>query len=240
MSISKTEIKKFTSLNRKSKRKEHGLFLAEGEKICGELLKSNIVIEAFFATNKHLEKFPDARECTVSELNKISKLKNTSEVLAVCKIPEKSKYMDDQKPLFFLDGINDPGNMGSILRSLDWFGYQQVFCSNHTVDSYNNKVVMASMGAVFRVNAFYLDFKDFKTKFKNHTTYVATMDGETIHSKMLEKKSIFVIGNESHGVSGEIKNQTNKKIKIPGFGFAESLNAGVATGIILYEFSKNV
>ena len=122
--------------------------------------------------------------------NKISKLKNTSEVLAVCKIPEKSKYMDDQKPLFFLDGINDPGNMGSILRSLDWFGYQQVFCSNHTVDSYNNKVVMASMGSVFRVNAFYLDFKDFKTKFKNHTTYVATMDGETIHSKMLEKKSI--------------------------------------------------
>ena len=99
---------------------------------------------------------------------------------------------------------------------------------------------MASMGSVFRVNAFYLDFKDFKTKFKNHTTYVATMDGETIHSKMLEKKSIFVIGNESHGVSGEIKNQTNKKIKIPGFGFAESLNAGVATGIILYEFSKNV
>lgn len=240
MSISKTEIKKFTLLNRKSKRKELGLFIVEGEKICLELIKSNIIIEAIYATKKLIEKFPTAQECTEKELSRISKLKNNSEVLAICKIPPKSKYIDDQKPILYLDNISDPGNLGSILRSLDWFGYKQVFCSKETVDQYNNKVVMASMGSIFRVKIFHLDFNDFKKKFHNHTIYIADIKGENIDSTKFIQNSIIVIGNESNGVSEDIKKQSNRNFKIPGFGFAESLNAGVATGIILQELSKNI
>ena len=202
------------------------------------LLKINIIIESIFATNKLIEKFPNAQECTEKELSRISKLKNTSEVLAICKIPPKYKYIDDQKPILYLDNINDPGNLGSILRSLDWFGYKQVFCSKQTVDQYN-KVVMASMGSIFRVNIFHLGFNDFKKKFHNHIIYIADVKGENINSTKFIQNSIIVIGNESNGVSEDIKKQSNRNIKIPGFGFAESLNAGVATGIILHELSKN-
>jgi TrmH family RNA methyltransferase len=143
-------------------------------------------------------------------------------------------------PLIFLDNINDPGNLGTIIRTLDWFGYKQVFCSKNTVDCFNNKTVMASMGSIFRINCHYIDFVNFQNFFPEHVNYGTSLDGENISSVMLNDKSIIIIGNESNGVSKEILNNLNNTIRIQGFGKAESLNVSVATGIILNEIEKKL
>lgn len=239
MSISKNELKKISSLNRKSKRNEHGLFIVEGEKNCKELIKSNFEVEIILASPKAVSLFPGAIECSKKELERISNLKNTSDVIAVSKIPKDLNYENDEKPIIYLDNINDPGNLGSIIRSLDWFGFKHVFCSHNTVDQYNNKAIMASMGSIFRIQAHYIDYQDLKKKFTNHTLYISSLKGDNIKEIQFIKKAIMVIGNESKGVSEEIKKNKHQSIKIPGNGKAESLNAGVATGIILHEMVKN-
>lgn len=238
MSISRTELKKFTSLNRKSKRKEHGLFIVEGEKNCLELLKSKVEIIKLCVSSRLIDRFPNGEECSISSLNRISQLKNSSEVIAICKIPLNESYKNNKKPIIYLDSISDPGNLGSIIRSLDWFGYNHIFCSEDTVDAYNNKVVMSSMGSIFRINIHYREFEELRNEFIDFKVIITSLDGENINSSDFVNKSILVIGNESNGVSDDIKKQSERKIKIPGYGFAESLNASVATGIILYELSK--
>jgi TrmH family RNA methyltransferase len=144
----------------------------------------------------------------------------------------------DKKPLIFLDNVNDPGNLGTIIRTLDWFGYKQVFCSKNTVDCFNNKSVMSSMGSIFRINCHYIDFDEFQQLFPQHVTYGTSLNGENVDFVRLGTNSIIVIGNESNGVSKEIMDKLNNTIKIPGVGNAESLNVSVATGIVLNELGK--
>jgi TrmH family RNA methyltransferase len=240
MSISKNELKKISSLNRKSKRKEHGLFIVEGEKNCKELIESNYEVVVILATSKVVSLFPGAIECSKKELERISNLKNTSDVIAVSKIPKDLNYENDDKPIIYLDNINDPGNLGSIIRSLDWFGFKHVFCSDNTVDQYNNKTIMASMGSIFRIQAHYINYQDFRKKFSKYTLFISSINGNNIEEIQLKKKAIMVIGSESNGVSDEIKNNNHQAVKIPGMGKAESLNAGVATGIILHEMVKKL
>ena len=140
--------------------------------------------------------------------------------------------------MIFLDNVNDPGNFGTIVRTLDWFGYKQLFCSNNTVDCFNSKSVMASMGSIFIVNCHYIDFEEFQQLFPQHVTFGSSLTGENIGSVKLEPNSIIVIGNESNGVSKDIKEKLKNTIRIPGNGKAESLNVSVATGIILNELGK--
>ena len=240
MSISKNELKKISSLNRKSKRKEHGLFIVEGEKNCKELINSNYEIEIILATSKVISIFPDAIECSKKDIDRISNLKNSSEVIAVSKIPKILKYENDDRPIIYLENISDPGNFGNIIRSLDWFGFKYVFCSENTVDQYNNKTIMASMGSIFRIQTHYINYQDFRKKFSKHFLYISSLDGNNIEGIRFKKKAIMVIGSESNGVSEEIKNDNHQAIKIPGGGKAESLNAGVATGIILHEIVRKL
>ena len=239
MSISKNELKKISSLNRKSKRKEYGLFIVEGEKNCKELIESDFEIEMILASSKSAPFFPGSIECSQKDLERLSNLKNSSDVIAVSKIPTEKEYITDDKPIIYLENINDPGNLGSIIRSLDWFGFKQVFCSENTVDPFNNKTVMASMGSIFRIQTNYINYTDFRKKFINHTLYATSLDGDHIEKIKFEKKAIIVIGSESNGVSDEIIKDADQNIKITGSGNAESLNASVATGIILHEMLKN-
>jgi len=238
MTISNNDLKKYSSLNRKIKRKEHQLFVVEGEKICKELLKNDFKFESIFTTEDLQSEFPLSTVCSKKEIARISHLKSPSNVVAICKIPTYKINSKDKKPLIFLDKVNDPGNLGTIVRTLDWFGYKQLFCSKNTVDCFNNKSVMASMGSIFRVDCHYIDFDEFQQLFPQHVTYGTYLDGENIGSVKLKTNSIIVIGNESNGVSKEIVDKLNNTIRIPGYGKAESLNVSVATGIILNEFGK--
>ena len=235
MSISKNELKKISSLNRKSKRKEHGLFIVEGEKNCKELIKSNYEVKLILASSKLVSSFPGAIECSKKNLERISNLKKSSDVIAVSKMPKELKYENDDKPIIYLENISDPGNFGNIIRTLDWFGFKNVFCSKNTVDQYNNKTIMASMGSIFRIKTHYINYQEFRKKFSDYRLYISTLNGKNIKEVKFKKKAIMVIGSESIGVSDEIKNDNHQAVKIPGVGEAESLNAGVATGIILNE-----
>jgi TrmH family RNA methyltransferase len=176
--------------------------------------------------------------CSEKEIARISNLKSPSNVIAICKIPTYKINRKDKKPLIFLDNVNDPGNFGTIVRTLDWFGYKQLFCSKNTVDCFNSKSVMASMGSIFRVNCHYIDFEEFQQLFPQHVTFGSSLTGENIGSVKLVPNSIIVIGNESNGVSKNIKEKLKNTIRIPGNGKAESLNVSVATGIILNELEK--
>jgi TrmH family RNA methyltransferase len=238
MTISNYDLKKFSSLNRKIKRKEHQLFVVEGEKICKELLKNDFEFESIITTKDLQDEFPLSTVCSEKEIARISNLKSPSNVIAICKIPTYKINRKDKKPLIFLDNVNDPGNFGTIVRTLDWFGYKQLFCSNNTVDCFNSKSVMASMGSIFRVNCHYIDFEEFQQLFPQHVTFGSSLTGENIGSVKLVPNSIIVIGNESNGVSKDIKEKLKNTIRIPGNGKAESLNVSVATGIILNELEK--
>jgi len=238
MTISNNDLKKFSSLNRKIKRKEHQLFVVEGKKICKELLKNNIEFESIITTKDFQEEFPLSTVCSKKEIARISHLKNPSNVVAICKIPTYKINRKDKKPLIFLDNINDPGNFGTIVRTLDWFGYKQLFCSKNTVDCFNSKSVMASMGSIFRVNCHYINFEELQQLFPHHVTFGSSLKGENIGSVKLKPSSIIVVGNESNGISEDIKEKLKNTIRIPGNGKAESLNVSVATGIILNELEK--
>ena len=238
MTISNNELKKYSSLNRKNKRKEHQLFVVEGEKICKELLKNDFEFETIITTKDLQDEFPLSTVCSEKEIARISNLKSPSNVIAICKIPTYKINRKDKKPLIFLDNVNDPGNFGTIVRTLDWFGYKQLFCSKNTVDCFNSKSVMASMGSIFRVNCHYIDFEEFQQLFPQHVTFGSSLTGENIGSVKLVPNSIIVIGNESNGVSKDIKEKLKNTIRIPGNGKAESLNVSVATGIILNELEK--
>ena len=238
MTISNYDLKKFSSLNRKIKRKEHQLFVVEGEKICKELLKNDFEFESIITTKDLQNEFPLSIVCSEKEIARISNLKSPSNVIAICKIPTYKINRRDKKPLIFLDNINDPGNFGTIVRTLDWFGYKQLFCSKNTVDCFNSKSVMASMGSIFRVNCHYIDFEELQQLFPQHITFGSSLTGENIGSVKLVPNSIIVIGNESNGVSKDIKDKLKNTIRIPGNGKAESLNVSVATGIILNELEK--
>ena len=176
--------------------------------------------------------------CSRKEIARISHLKSPSNVIAICKTPTYKINNKDKKPLIFLDNVNDPGNLGTIIRTLDWFGYKQVFCSKNTVDCFNNKSVMSSMGSIFRINCHYIDFDEFQKLFPQHVTYGTSLNGENIDSIRLGTNSIIVIGNESNGISKKIMDKLNNTIRIPGVGNAESLNVSVATGIVLNELGK--
>ena len=238
MTISNNDLKKYSSLNRKIKRKEHQLFVVEGEKICKELIKNDFEYESIFITKNIQNKFPLSTICSKKEIRRISHLKSSSNIVAICKIPTYQINSKDKKPLIYLDNVSDPGNLGTIIRTLDWFGYKQLFCSKNTVDCFNNKSVMASMGSIFRINCHYIDFDNFQKLFPEHIIYGTTMDGENVGSIKFRKKSIIVIGNESNGVSKEIMYNINNNVRIQGYGKAESLNVSVATGIILNELAK--
>jgi TrmH family RNA methyltransferase len=247
--LSKAKIKYLQSLQQKKQRIKENVFLVEGEKIVDEVLRQQLFkVHSIYATEEWINKnatflTPYETSLTITSpngLKKISSLKTPNSVLAVLKMPNYTPLVDKiQTSLnLVLENIQDPGNMGTIIRIADWFGIPHLFCSKGCVDIYNSKVVQASMGGFLRVQVHYVDLENL---FQEHPTlpvYGAVLGGENAFKQSLNKPSFLLIGNEGKGLSGPIQNQITHKITIPKMGGAESLNAGVATGILCALFHQ--
>jgi TrmH family RNA methyltransferase len=242
MSISKNQVKVITSLSQKKYRQKHKLFIAEGIKVVNELLNSSFEIDTLFAVDNFITDVSVDKIIRISEkdLQKISNLKTPNKVLGIFKIPDEIPLQINGVTIA-LDAINDPGNLGTIIRLCDWFGVSQLICSKETVDCYNQKVVQASMGSLTRVSIIYTDLETYLHE-THLPTFIADMDGENIYKTTLPKEAILIMGNEANGVSDEIKALIKNKISIPRFGETqrtESLNVATATAILLSEFKRD-
>lgn len=239
--LSKNNIKLIKSLEHKKYRIQHQLFVVEGQKSVLEFLKSNFQLEKIFTTKADFKTdLADKIEIiTEADLKKISFVKTPNQVLAIFKIPS-TKKIDVNNLILALDSINDPGNLGTIIRLCDWFGIEQIICSKDTVDCYNPKVVQSTMGSLARVQLIYADLNEFISSY-NGPVYGAFMDGNNIYKSDISKNGVIVMGNEANGINPEIEKLITQKISIPAFGRhqeTESLNVATATAIILSEFRR--
>ena len=239
MCLSKNHIKLITSLSQKKYRQKHKLFVVEGVKVVQEFLNSSYELEIVFSTDTDFSSTDKFIEVTDQELKKISSLKNPNKVLAIFKIPNQINPIMGGL-ILALDSINDPGNLGTIIRLCDWFGIEQLVCSNETVDCFNSKVVQASMGSLTRVAVSYLDLKKYLQN-ASVPIFVADMDGLNVYKTKLPDSAVLVLGNEANGISDEIKQLVTTKITIPRYGAfqqTESLNVATASAILLSEFRR--
>jgi RNA methyltransferase, TrmH family len=236
----KLKAKYIQSLGQKKHRDEEGLFVAEGPKLVAELIGSsreNILevhaVKEWIKENGHLHKVV-MTEVSESGLQKISQLKTPNQVVAVVRKFEATEPITVKGKLsLVLDTIQDPGNLGTIIRIADWFGVEQIICSDDCADVYNPKVVQSTMGSIARVKVFYTELAAWLAQQKDIGIYAAVLDGKDVRQMDILKEGVIVIGNESKGISDEVMGLVNEKITIPKVGNAESLNAAVATGVIL-------
>lgn len=243
MSLSKNQLKLITSLQQKKYRQKHNLFVAEGLKVVEELLKSSFNLQQLFTVEDIDFSISSDKITYITEtdLKKISNLKTPNKVLGLFEIPLE-KDIQKEGLIIALDGINDPGNLGTIIRLCDWFGIEQLICSKNTVDCYNPKVVQSTMGSITRVQINYIDLVDFLTDTKL-PIFTADMNGKNVYKSSLPKQAILVMGNEANGISSEVDNVVKNKLTIPRFGNlqqTESLNVATATAILLSEFKRGL
>lgn len=240
MSLSKNQLKLITSLQQKKYRNKYSLFIAEGTKVVREFLNSNIELDQlFFVDETGYEGIEKKVQISEEELKKISSLKSPNNVLALFKIPRK-KILINEGLVLVLDDINDPGNLGTIIRLCDWFGVDQLVCSEKTVDCFNSKVVQASMGSLTRINIVYTNIVDYLQK-TPLPKYATLLNGENVYKASLPKQAVLVMGNEANGIGKSVLNELNNAISIPRFGEfqqTESLNVATATAILLSEFKR--
>ena len=263
--ISKNQIKFVKQLEMKKYRQREGLFVAEGPKVAGDLLAAGFEPHAIYATEEWAKLPPPTSQSspialvTADELRKLSFLQHPQQVLAVFRLPSNTNSPlgsaaftkgDSQLKEFSnlksqlstlnlaLDGIQDPGNLGTIIRIADWFGIDNIVCSYDTADCWNPKVVQATMGSIARVNIFYVDLKEY---LKQTTLPVCgtLLDGENIFTKKLPQEAIIVMGNEGNGISADIRQLVTHSLLIPQYrAGAESLNVAIATAITCAEFRR--
>jgi TrmH family RNA methyltransferase len=237
----KQKIKYIQSLGQKKFRDEEGLFVAEGPKLVKELLGSDrsfvkeiYALQDWIEENKELTGKVLITEITGIELERISQLSTPNKVLAIVRqydAPAPTSLKG--RITLVLDTIQDPGNMGTIVRIADWFGVEQVVCSNDCVDIYNTKVVQSTMGSIGRVKFYYTDLPEWLALQNEVSIYAAALDGQDISTMKKINEGILIIGNESRGISPKVMDLAHVKITIPKKGAAESLNAALAAGIIL-------
>ena len=237
--VSKSQTKLITSLQQKKYRSQNGLFVAEGPKVIDELLNENMELHSLFSTNTSEITAENHFYVTETELKKISFLKTANSSLALFKIPQP-KTLQTKGLIVALDAVRDPGNLGTIIRLCDWFGVQQLVCSEDTTDCFNPKVVQATMGSLARVQVHYISLSEYLEK-TNLPIFGGFMDGKNIYCEKLPKDGILVMGNEANGISEKIIQKITHKITIPRFGKfqkTESLNVATATAILLSEFRR--
>lgn len=251
--LSKSNIKLINSLKMGKYRRQHQLFVAEGTTNVLEFMHSGIEIQSLYATQSWLKtnafqiKDVDYSEVSMKEMGKISALKNPSEVLGVFAIPIQTEpdlsTMNDL--ILMIDDIRDPGNLGTIIRTADWFGIRHIICSEKTVDAYNPKVVQASMGSIARIQLTYQNLEDtIRSKPDYMKVFGAVLEGNDMVELAKPNHGIILIGSEAHGISKELMPLVDIPITIPKYissklsSSAESLNASIATAIICYEFRR--
>ena len=237
--VCKSQTKLITSLRQKKYRDQTGLFIAEGPKVIAELLAEGLTLQSFFSTNSFEITAENHFQVTEAELKKISFLKTANTSVAVFEIPEP-RLLQDKGLIVALDAVRDPGNLGTIIRLCDWFGVQQLICSEDTTDCFNPKVVQATMGSLARVQVHYISLSEYLDR-TALPVFGGFMDGKNVYSEKLPKDGIVVMGNEANGISGAILQKITHKISIPRFGESqktESLNVATATAILLSEFRR--
>jgi TrmH family RNA methyltransferase len=240
--ISKNRIRFIKSLEQKKIRQQEGLFMIEGEKMVHEAINwiPNYIESIYYTSDFIFENSLNSvlcEEISLSDLKNISGLKTPNKAIAICKfIPPKT---DISPYSIVLDGVQDPGNLGTILRMADWFGISHVICSKDTVDCYNPKVLQATMGAIFRVSISYVELEDFFNK-NTKPVYGALLEGENLFNTNFTNKGIILLGNEGNGIRQINKKHINHPITIPKFGEAESLNVATAGAIILGSLFRGI
>ena len=246
--LSKAKIKDIKSLEYKKFRDESGLFVAEGNKLVSDMLHS-FECEWIIAKNSWMATQGDipTKELLLAEefdIKKVSFLKTPQDVFAVFKKPDFQieEANPENQLILALDGVQDPGNMGTVVRIADWFGIQHIVCSMDTVDVFSPKTVQATMGALAHIRVHYTDIADFLETNKNCSIYGAFLDGENIYAKTLTDSGIIVMGNEGNGIRPEIEKRIGEKLQIPPYSdtakTVESLNVATATAIICSEFRR--
>ena len=243
--MTRSEIQLVRSLSDKRGRSEHGLFVAEGAKLIGELRRSDLRIRRIFATEGLFE--GTEVECvTEKEMERLSLLKTPSNSLALVEIP---RYRLDaahvgQRLTLALDDVQNPGNLGTIIRLADWFGIGEILCSPATADCFNPKVVQATMGAILRVRVHYVELAPLlaQAAARGVPVYGTFLEGENLYDTQLGRGGIIVMGNEGRGVRPDVAQAVTRKLFIPPFPAdrraSESLNVAMATGIVCAEFRR--
>ena len=248
--IAKSRIFEVRRLHQKKFRDELGLFMVEGTKSVCDLLNSRMTVRELYASENWMNEYRDLISneielfcVTNSEMERLSNFKTPQEVLAVVVSPQFFiDDIDENLPLLVLDDIRDPGNMGTIIRTADWFGFRQILCSDTSVEFTNPKTIQATMGSFCRMKIVFSNLPAFfKARKDNSHVFGAFMEGENIAESKFPLNAVFVIGNESNGVSEDMRPFINEKIHIPSPAIsgqkAESLNASVAAAIVLYQYS---
>lgn len=246
--LSKNKIKYIHSLELKKNRKEEKAFVAEGHKLIGDLL-GHFHCRLLIATSPWMQEqtsidADEIIEVTNEELLKTSFLKTPQDVLAVFEQPD---YKIDTSVIreslcLALDDVQDPGNLGTIIRLADWFGIENIFCSTNTVDIYNPKTIQATMGGIARVKLHYCSLPELISKLNNIPVYGTFLNGENIYTQELTQKGLIIMGNEGNGVSSEVESLINKRLYIPNYPqerqTSESLNVAIATAVVCAEFRR--
>ncbi|MBL0884293.1 MAG: RNA methyltransferase [Chitinophagaceae bacterium] len=238
--LSKNEVKYIQSLCHKKQRTAERLFIVEGVKLVQELITEGYPVKNIYATAQWTIPKGDYPVSIISEqeLEKISSLQTPNQVLAIVQQPELADEPQwHHKLTLVLDGIQDPGNMGTIIRIADWFGIDQIIASEDTVELYNPKVIQSTMGSFIRVKVWYRDIASLLVK-KEIPIYGAVLDGQSMYEIQPPNAGILMIGNESKGIREDLQSLIHHRITIPKIGQAESLNAAVALGILLSQFKR--
>ena len=247
--ISKNKIKYIRSLELKKNRNKEGKFVAEGFKVVDDLLALQpadlIVATSEWLNGKHLAAQTEVIEVTEEELKKVSFLQHPQQVLAVFKQAQDGDFSINTSELnLALDGVQDPGNLGTIIRIADWFGITHIYCSQDTADVYNPKVVQATMGSIARVKVEYGNLLGLVESLPADVpVYGTLLDGDNIYQQQLENRGLIVMGNEGKGISPALAKKVNRRLLIPNFpegrATADSLNVAIATAITCSEFRRN-
>ena len=248
--LSKAKIKFIHSLELKKNRRQEGMFVAEGPKVVGDLLEMMrptflIATSEWMSANRHLSRASEEwLDVTDEELAKASFLKHPQQVLAIFPIPSSlTPQVNTDQLSLMLDGVQDPGNLGTIIRIADWFGIGDVFCSLDTADAFNPKVVQATMGSIARVNVHYGELSELlDTLPEGFPVYGTLLDGENIYETALEPRGVIIMGNEGNGLTQPIARRLTHRLLIPNYPpnrpTADSLNVAVATAIVCAEFRR--
>jgi TrmH family RNA methyltransferase len=243
--LTNKQIKLINSLHTKKGRKESDLFLVEGEKGIDELLSSNYPIK-LIVLNESLTNIPEVTANTEiymlpqEELTKLSSLTTNSYGFAIVqsKFYEEDEFSFHDQMSVVLDGVRDPGNLGTIIRICDWYGITQLILSEDCTEFYNPKVISATMGSFSRIEFTYVDLGSFFKEHSDIKTIGAVLNGEDIHHYQFPEKGFIILGNESNGIRKELLENLDERITIPSFGSAESLNVGISTAIIIDNLKR--
>ena len=248
--VSNNTIKFVASLSQKKYRDKEGCFIAEGNK-CVRDTWDYFKCRMLIATQNWYESYGNCTHMDVlqiatrQQMQKMSQFSNPSDVIAVYETPEVSYTPQEVKKNIniVLEGVQDPGNLGTIIRLADWYGIKNIFCNKQTVDVYNHKVIQATMGAISRVKVHYCDLEELIESFPEMDVFGTTLDGENIYSTSLPDRCFVIFGNEGNGMSERLKAMTTRNLYIPSRvvdgSTSESLNVGLAAAITISEFCRN-